>query len=435
MADLHPRAFAGPEHGLNVETGVDVVSEAELAVLASVLMSSGSCLDEVALTGDDFYAPGRGDLFDAMTQTWSSGTPVEAFTLSEARPGDAAFLFSLTSMTHVRPASVTYYAAIVRKHALRRRLAAVGAGLAQLEGDDTTELAERARAALDAAIGAPVQRLQFVGDILPRLVDRMDAETVFVPSPWPSLNEKIGGFRPGAVYVVAARPGVGKTIIAGQIATHLAQHGAVAFSSLEMADEELVARIVSERLRINVGHIKDARMDTRDWNILASGRHTLEALRIAIDDRAGVSATDVRSFVRAVSKTGPMSCAIVDYLQLMTSRDRMDRHLQVADFSRRLKIMAKDFHIPVVALSQLNRNSESSALAVPKLSDLRESGAIEQDADVVLLLRREGEFPHESLVIDVAKNRHGETGEVSLAWDGGYSRATEWNHTDAEEPR
>lgn len=404
----------------------DLITEAELAVLACVLVTAGKCLDDIDLTGEDFHEPHRGDVFEAMSTMWASGKPVEAFTMSEILPDDSAFLFGLTS-THANPASVTYYADIIRKQALRRRLAAAGAALANVEGAELAEVADRARAIVDAAIGVPSQRLQFVADILPRLVDRMSADTVFVPSPWRSLNDLIGGFRPGAVYVVAARPGQGKTIVAGQIATHLAQHGAVAFSSLEMGDEELVARMVSEQARINVGHIKDARMEPWDWSRLAENRDRIQALRIAIDDRAGVSAADVRAFVRTVGKTGPLSCAIVDYLQLMTSRDRMDRHLQVADFSRRLKIMAKDFRIPVVALSQLNRNSEASALAVPKLSDLRESGAIEQDADVVILLRREGDFPNEQLVMDVAKNRHGKTGEIRLSWDGGYSRAVEWN--------
>jgi replicative DNA helicase len=114
-------------------------------------------------------------------------------------------------------------------------------------------------------------------------------------------------------------------------------------------------------------------------------------------------------------------------MQLMTSRERMDRHLQVSDFSRRLKLMAKDMQIPVIALSQLNRNSEATTLSKPKLSDLRESGAIEQDADLVMLLRREGEGENQQLIIDVAKNRHVNTGEINLAWQGQFSRAVEWS--------
>ena len=413
----------------------DLLSEAELAVLGCVLITSGKIIDELEpLTGDDFYEPKRGDLYEAMRSLWADGRPVEAFTLSEARPEDAAFVFSLTS-THATPSSAAYYGDIVRKYALRRRLAAAGSSLAGLGvGMDPAEIADQARMIIDDAIGNTGRKPRLVKDILPGLLERMTTDKVFVPSPWPSLNEKIGGFRPGAVYVVAARPGDGKTVLAGQIAALLAEEGFVAFSSLEMTEEELVARLVSERLLINVGHVKDARMNEFDWRRFHAGRARLEDMRIAIDDSSGVSGAEVRAFATSVSRTlGPLSGVVVDYMQLMVAREKMDRHLQVADFSRRLKIMAKDMQVPVIALSQLNRNSVSSALAVPKLSDLRESGAIEQDADCVFLLRREGEFPNEELVIDVAKNRHGETGEIRLRWEGAYSRAVEWNHRDSAE--
>ena len=408
----------------------DTQEAAELAVLGVVLASSGQALDDLDLTGDDFYDPHRGDLYDLMVQTRGKGRPVDAYTLSEANPDKASFLFSLTD-TPATIGSAPYYADIVRKNALRRRLAAVGASLAVTDaGLDAADIADRARGLVEQAIGTTGERVRFVKDILPDVVERMESKHVFIPSPWPSLNSKIGGFRPGAVYVVAARPGNGKTVMAGQIAARLAEEGNVAFASLEMTADELVARLVSERLRINVGKIKNARMESADWAKFAAGRGDLEGLRIAIDDRSGVSASDVRGFARSVSRKGDLAGVVVDYMQLMVSKQRMDRHLQVADFSRQLKILAKDFQVPVVALSQLNRNSELSQSAVPKLSDLRESGAIEQDADVVLLLRREGDFPSESLVVDVAKNRHGETGEVSLHWDGGYSRVVEWDHTD-----
>jgi len=127
--------------------------------------------------------------------------------------------------------------------------------------------------------------------------------------------------------------------------------------------------------------------------------------------------------VRTVSRQGKLAGVVVDYLQLLTSKSKMERHNQVAEFSRQLKILANDFRVPVIALSQLNRNVEGRAEATPRLSDLRESGAIEQDADVVILLRRDGVFPYEELIMDVAKNRHGETGEIRLNWDGRYSRA------------
>lgn len=413
------------------------LEQAELAVLGLVLSTSGAVLDDIRLKGDDFREARHGDLFDEMVGEWANGRPVDAFTLSEAHPQDAAFLFSLTS-TPASAASASYYADIVRKHALRRRIATAGASLAALDSTlDESEVADAARTIVEKAIGVTGASLRYVKDVLPDVMARMESDNVFVPSPWPSLNEAIGGFRPGAVYVVAARPGVGKTVIAAQIAARLAQEGRVAFASLEMTAEELVARFVSERLQISVGHIKDAKMTDYDRARLETGRAKVEDLRIAIDDRSGVAASDVRTFARAVQKDGKLAGIVVDYLQLMVSKNKADRHVQVAEFSRQLKILAKDLQVPVIALSQLNRNSEATTLSVPKLSDLRESGAIEQDADCVFLLRREGNteddgYSNISLIIDVAKNRHGRTGEVSLRWDGGYSRAVEWHHTDQE---
>lgn len=395
-------------------------------MLGTVLATSGAVLDELDLNGNDFYDPRRGELFDSMKTMRAEQVPVEAFTLSEARPEQAADLFALTDAA-VPAASVPFYADVVKRDGLRRRLAEVGAKLATIEpGADSATVADDARRMVDEAIGTTGQKVRFVADILPEVEERMRAKKVFVPSPWPTLNAAIGGFRPGAVYVVAARPGMGKTVVGAQIAAQLAEGGVVAFSSLEMTADELVTRFISERLSINVGRVKDSRMTERDWSVFEKGRDRLESLRIAVDDRSGIAVSDVRGFARSAARTGKLAGVVVDYMQLMTSRQKMDRHLQVAEFSRQLKIMAKDFQVPVIALSQLNRNSEQTALGIPKLSDLRESGAIEQDADVVMLLRREGDFPQESLIIDVAKNRHGETGEVPLHWDGQHSRAVEW---------
>jgi replicative DNA helicase len=411
-------------------TPTDTLREAELAVLGAVFATNGKCIDDFTLTGEDFSEPRHGDLYDLMVKTHRQGVPVDQLTMSEANPGEAAFLWSLTD--HV-PAvsSAPFYAQIVQKHGMRRRLSRVGAAIAGLGTDlSIDDMVEAARGIVDNAVGGfGGAKVKFVRDILPDVIERLTQKASFVPSPWKTLNAAIGGFRPGAVYVVAARPGVGKTVVAAQIAANLAEHGNVAFASLEMTSEELVSRLISERLQIGVGKIKDSRMTDLDWQVFQEGRARLEALNIAIDDRSGVSVGDVRGFVRSVARTGTLSGVVVDYMQLMVAKQKMDRHLQVADFSRQLKIMAKEMQVPVVALSQLNRNSEATSLAVPKLSDLRESGAIEQDADVVMLLRREGEFPNERLIIDVAKNRHGETGEVDLAWEGMFSRAVEWGST------
>lgn len=396
--------------------------DTEKALVGACLGKPGSA-DLVTVSGEDFANPQLGEIFDEIRALTNAGKVADFITVSASFPKFQVLLAELTDYS-LSGYAIEEYADIVSVAALRRRLFAASQGLATL---DTTashsELVDRARQLIDDAVGSSKSKLRFIKDILPSLEAKLEAREMFIPSPWRDLNRAIGGFRPGAVYVVAARPGVGKTVIAAQIATELAKHGNVSFSSLEMTETELVSRIVAERLDISVGHLNDARLTPVEKQVLADQREVISALRIAVDDRSGISASDIRQFVRTVSRQGKLVGVIVDYLQLLTSKSKMERHNQVAEFSRQLKIIASDFKVPVIALSQLNRNVEGRADSSPRLSDLRESGAIEQDADVVLLLRREGFFPSEELIMDVAKNRHGETGEVRLMWDGRHSRA------------
>lgn len=405
----------------------DDLTSAELAVLGSVIETGGKALDLIALRGDDFNDGRHGDLYDAMRNMYMAGKHVDATTMSNVMPEHTVFLHSVTDHGRFSYA-VESYAEIVAAHGMHRRMQSVADGIRQFAPSmSVSAMMENAHRLLDAAEGESKSNVRMVRDILPGVIERLQAKATFVPTPWPTLNASIGGLRPGAVYVIAARPGVGKTVIAAQIAAELAQHGKVAFSSLEMSEDELVSRLISERLKIYVGNIKDNRLTERDWQVLEQGRTQLDDLNIAIDDRAAVSATEVRAHAKAVAREGKLVGIVVDYMQLMSSKSKMDRHLQVSEFSRQLKIMAKDLKVPVIALSQLNRQSESRMDGIPKLSDLRESGSIEQDADVVMLLRKEGEGHQQSLIIDVAKNRHGQTGEVDLAWQGEFSRAVEWN--------
>lgn len=404
-------------------------NDAELAVLGAVIATAGDCLEDISLTGQDFANPKLGDLFELMRGMRNEQKHIDLITVMDAKPSERALIATLTDHAPFAHA-VESYAAIVATHSMRRKLSAVALGLNSIEPSLSVEdMAEYARKLVDDAVGEHKSKVKFVADFLPTVIERLHSKDLFVETPWKKLDYAIGGFRPGAVYVIAARPGVGKTVVAAQIAVALSQHGVVPFSSLEMSGEELVTRLVSERLQISVGHLKDARMTDRDWQLLADKRSLVDGLQIAIDDRSGIGPGEIRSFVRTVSRHGKLAGIVVDYMQLMTSKNKVERHNQVAEFSRQLKVMAKDFQVPVIALSQLNRNVENRVEAHPRLSDLRESGAIEQDADVVMLLRREGSDPHESLIIDVAKNRHGQTGEVELSWDGIYSRAVEWDET------
>lgn len=405
------------------------LTSAELMVLGAVLETDGVCLDDLMLTGADFSDPHLGDLFDSMRRAHLNGGHVTYTTMADANPSQAAFIMSLTEHGRWKFA-VQQHAGIVSKNALRRRLRSAATALEDQAGKpdvEEHELIEQARAVVDAAVGEQRRPIRFLRDIVPGVVNRLDNGSQFVASPWPSLDAAIGGFRPGAVYVIGARPAQGKTVVAGQIAVALAQHGPVAFSSLEMSEEELVSRFISERIHIEVGRVKDGTMSPADWERFAHRRRAVEDLQIAIDDRAGVTAADVRQFARSVSRHGKLAGVIVDYLQLITGMNsRAERRVQIDEASRQLKVLAKDLRVPVVVLSQLNRESTKRQDPRPRLDELKESGSIEQDADVVILLNRERSLAGHKLVLNVAKNRHGEEAVVELKWQGALSRAIEW---------
>ena len=401
--------------------------DAGSGLLGAVLGSGGGVLDDVRVMSDDFPEPWQGALWDAAVGLHKAGKPVDVVTLTEAVPAHyGQHVIGLMEWTHLTYA-VDEYARLIEHHGVRRRLADAAAAIIALDPKmSAAAMVDRAQQMIGEVAHKSVRpSYRMLGDMLDEVMVAVAESTTSVPTPWPSLDRALGGFRPGAVYVIAARPGVGKTVIAAQCATALAEHGAVAFSSLEMSAVELVQRFVSERAMVNMRHLKNNRMTDEDFARFRSRREVLAKLNIAIDDRTSISPADVRGFVRGLSKKHAVSGVVVDYLQLMSSPSKSERYQQVTEFSREMKIIAKDFNVPVIVLSQLNRQSESRSDGRPKISDLRESGAIEQDADVVMLLRREGEVPNESLFIDVAKNRHGETGEVELDWQGAYSRAVE----------
>lgn len=404
------------------------ITDAGAALIGAILATSGKVLDDLPrLTAEDFEQPVHGLIYEQSVRLWLDSKPADLVTLSDAvEPQHRSALIECMSWSG-NAYDAPMYAEIVEKHGVRRKLAEVGGAIASLDPDlPVPALVDRAQELMGQVVDRSVKpSYRFVGELLDDVLTAVVEDTTFIPSPWQKLNVALGGFRPGAVYVVAARPGVGKTVIAAQIAVGLADHGAVAFSSLEMSAQELVQRFVSERALVSVGNLKNNRLTDRDLGLIKSRREALMKLNIAIDDRTQINPSDVRAFVRGLSKKHEVSGVVVDYLQLMSSSSKDKRYEQVTEFSRQMKIIAKDFNVPVIILSQLNRQSEARGDGIPKISDLRESGAIEQDADVVMLLRREGEQPNEEMIIDVAKNRHGETGEVHLDWQGYYSRAVD----------
>ena len=396
----------------------------EQAVLGSILLTGGRALDEINLTPEDFYDPRLGGVYKIMLRMWRNQQPVDVITVAEDeefRKGNVQ-AYELHTFTSATPtaASVGFYANIINENHVRRKLVDAGATIAQQAPTlDFQYLAETARSKIDNALGIAKAPVTFVYDELAQTIMDLEKPTPAFRTPWMGLNQAIGGFRPGALYVIGARPGRGKTSIAIQSALELAKQGSVAFSSLEMRREELHKRIISATASIPMDSLMNNKMSERDWEKWAILRHTIQPA-IAVDDRAEVSIGDIRTFARTVHREQPLAGVVVDYLQLMTSKDNRPRHELVADYSRQLKIMARDLNVPVLALSQLNRASEARLDKKPSLGDLRESGAIEQDADVVILLHLEED---DVMILDVAKNRHGAQATVKLRWEGQYARA------------
>lgn len=322
-----------------------------------------------------------------------------------------------------------HYGKIVAGNATARRLEAAGTRIVQLARNATHDelqgVIDNARSEIDNA-GKVVTDVKHFSDILTRLLDNADKAPEFTPTPWADVNELIGGWRPGCLYVIGARPGVGKSVLGIQAGLDLSARGVVAFSTLEMTDEEVAERVVSQRANVPFSHLKDHKLNETDWTRIGTAQGALSNLGFYVDDKATVGPVQIRAHARTVARRGKLAGIVVDYLQLMTpgNGDKRSRQEIVSDFSRQLKIMAKEFEVPVIALSQLNRQSTARQDPRPSISDLRESGAVEQDADVVMLLHSTEDHP-EILEVGVAKNRHGQRGSVELTFEGAYQRAVD----------
>lgn len=410
--------------------------DAERSVLGAILLDE-QMIDEVTdlVTGRDFYQPRHELIFDTITRMNRDRQSVDAITVADAlgselhKHGGPAYLHELIQ-TVPTAVNAGYYAQIVAEVGAKRRLRQAGAHIQGLATRDAeaASLVEDARKIVDQVSGGSRERTLFLGETVVEALKNLQSRPQYAPTPWPSLNDILSGLHPGGLYVVGARPGVGKSVIALQLAVELTKRGSVAFASLEMSRNELWARFISSDLRINLGRIMERRLGQADWDQINNARERWSRMPLAIRDKSGLTVTDIRRFARSTHRRRHLAGVVVDYLQLMVPPrgDKRARHEFVADVSRQLKLLAMEMHVPVIALSQLNRASEQRMDKQPQLSDLRESGAVEQDADVVILLHRElTEETRNDLKVLVAKNRHGRTGVVELQFAGHYSTALE----------
>jgi replicative DNA helicase len=403
---------------------------------------------EVGVSAGDFYKPAHGHVFDAIVDLYGGGEPVDPVTVAEVLQrtgvldaiGGPAALISLQARPPAT-ASAGRYARIVEEHALLRRLIGVAGEIAELGyglPDDVRTAVDRAEAlifqvaqrrvsdtsrALRDVLDAALDRLEL-------LYDKGDAVTG-VPTGHRELDEITAGFQPSSLVIVGARPGAGKTSFALGIAAHAALEAnrPVLFFSLEMDHSELAQRLLAAEAKVESTRLRNGRLQDADWNKLMHAIGRMAEAPLYVDDNPMTSVLDIRAKARRLkANLGDLGLVVIDYLQLMTGRVKAEnRQVEVSEISRGLKILARELQCPVIALSQLSRNLEQRADKRPVLADLRESGSLEQDADVVMFLYRDKLYNRDSVdqgaaEVHIAKHRSGPTATFELVFLERYTR-------------
>jgi replicative DNA helicase len=416
--------------------------EAERSVLGAMLLSAEAMADVVEiLDAEDFYRSAHGKIYTAVRALFGHGEPVDVITAVDAlrktglleEIGGALYLRDLVDEVPT-PASAPHYAKIVADAALRRRLIGAAADImdvAYAGSDDADAIADNAEQRIyDVARREDTEDAAAIGDLVNDAMSELEAiqnrESAYtgLATGFRDLDELTSGLQPGNLVIIAARPGIGKSSLAMNIARNVAvQHEPVAMFSLEMSRYEIGMRLLCAEARVPWDRIRNKRVGPDDWTRVVSAGETLHDAPLSIVDAGNVNIVDIRAKARRLktSRQG-LSLIIVDYLQLMTSpatRRQDNRQQEVAEISRSLKLLAKELKVPILALSQLNRNPEARADKRPQLSDLRESGSLEQDSDVVMFIHRDdgdAEKKREAELI-LAKHRNGPTGSIRLSFE------------------
>lgn len=421
---------------------------AEQSALGGMMLSKDAVADVVeSLRGPDFYIPKHELIFDAILSLYSHGEPTDVIAVSDeltkqgelARAGGADYLHSLTSMVPTA-ANAGYYGSIVAERALLRRLIEAGTRIVQMgysgEGE-VLDLVNNAQAEIYSVTGSTetedyVPLTDAVSAAMEEIeaASHKDGSMTGVPTGFADLDELTNGFHPGQMIIVAARPAVGKSTLALDFArsASIGHNMPSIFFSLEMGRAEIAMRLLSAESSVPLQSMRKGKIEPRDWTTIAQVSGRINEAPLYIDDSPNMTLVEIRAKCRRLKQRVGLKMVVIDYLQLMTSGKRVEsRQQEVSEFSRALKLMAKELQVPVIALSQLNRGSEQRADKMPAISDLRESGSIEQDADMVILLHRESVYDKDSprageADLIVAKHRNGPTRTVAVAFHGHFSR-------------
>jgi replicative DNA helicase len=428
---------------------------AEQSALGGMMLSNDAVADVTEVVrGLDFYMPKHEVVFDAILSLYSHGEPTDVIAVTDeltktgllGRAGGAEYLHTLTGLVPTA-ANAGYYASIVAEKAVLRRLVEAGTRIVQMgyasEGE-VTDLVNNAQAEIYGVTGGLegddyiplVEAIDTaVGEI--ELARGRDGQLAGVPTGFSELDSLTNGLHGGQLIIVGARPAMGKSTLALDFARTAAVHHKLPtiFFSLEMGRSEIATRLLSAESGIPMHVLRKGNMDERDWTRLASVRGDIGDAPLFIDDSPNMTLVEIRAKCRKLSQRVGLKMVVVDYLQLMTSGKKVEsRQQEVSEFSRALKLLAKELQVPIVALAQLNRGPEQRADKKPALSDLRESGSLEQDADIVILLHREAAYERDhpragEADLIVAKHRNGATDEIAVAFQGMYSRFADMPRT------
>ena len=427
--------------------------DAEMSVLGGMMLSKDAIADVIEiLRSTDFYRPAHASVYDVVVELFGRGDPADAVTVGAElkrkgeleRIGGLPYLHTLVA-TVPTAANAAYYAGIVREQAQLRSLVEVGTRIVQLgyttDGADVEGLVNLAQSEV-FAVSEQRNSTNYVTleQVVPELYEELernanrDGGLDGVPTGFAELDAKLNGLRAGQMIIIAARPGGGKSTLAMDICRSCAVHNnkAAAYFSLEMNRTELSMRLLAAESRVFLDRMIKGELESRDWQEIARTLDKISQAPLIVDDSPNMTMGEIRAKSRRMKQQFDIQLIVIDYLQLLTSGGKSveSRQQEVSEFSRSIKLLAKELEIPIVAVAQLNRDSEKRNDKRPQVADLRESGSLEQDADVVLLIHREDMFNENTekqgmADIIIGKQRSGPTGIVELAFQGHFSRFAE----------
>lgn len=427
--------------------------DAEMSVLGGMMLSKDAIADVIEiLRSTDFYRPAHASVYDVVVELFGRGDPADAVTVGAElkrkgeleRIGGLPYLHTLVA-TVPTAANAAYYAGIVREQAQLRSLVEVGTRIVQLgyttDGADVEGLVNLAQSEV-FAVSEQRNSTDYVTleQVVPELYEELernanrDGGLDGVPTGFSELDAKLNGLRAGQMIIIAARPGGGKSTLAMDICRSCAVHNnkAAAYFSLEMNRTELSMRLLAAESRVFLDRMIKGELETRDWQEIARTLDKISQAPLIVDDSPNMTMGEIRAKSRRMKQQFDIQLIVIDYLQLLTSGGKSveSRQQEVSEFSRSIKLLAKELEIPIVAVAQLNRDSEKRNDKRPQVADLRESGSLEQDADVVILIHREDMFNENTekqgmADIIIGKQRSGPTGIVELAFQGHFSRFAE----------